>query len=190
MLNQKRSRSKSNCKDEIIQSSPTKKAKLEEQIDNTNKSDNDNEDIIKKVYTYDSSAKVNCKICSNDISKNIKFLCATCKDFIFCINCLVNEEPHDPKQKSTKSQSQSHDYHIVDKLNFHIFTKDWNASEELLLLTGKNFIKNFQPSKNSGWIIGQIFQNLLELNQNYNAKGIIIIFTTNPKMKNFQMKMI
>jgi hypothetical protein len=129
MLNNKRSRSRSKSNNKDITQSPSKKAKIEIQTE-SNKFD---EDLIQKVFIYDSLTKVNCNICNNEISKNIKFLCTTCKDFIFCINCLINEEPHDPKQKSTKF----HDYHIVDKLNFRVFTSDWNASEELLLLTGK-----------------------------------------------------
>jgi transcriptional adapter 2-alpha len=131
MLNNKRSRSRSKSNNiEIEEShSPSKKAKIDLQTE----SNKLNEDLIQKVFIYENFPKINCNICDNEISKNVKFLCATCKDFIFCINCLVNEEPHDPKQKSTKY----HDYYIVDKLNFRVFTSDWNASEELLLLSGK-----------------------------------------------------
>ena len=30
----------------------------------------------------------------------------------------------------------SHSYHVINKLNFHLFLEDWTAEEELLLFEG------------------------------------------------------
>lgn len=123
MINKKRPRSASKGKDE----ENFKKPKLEEVSEIT-------EDyLIHKVFTADNLAKTNCSICQKDISKNIKILCSVCKEFIFCLDCLINEKPHGP------NNGYKHDYHVIDKLNFQVFTSDWTASEELLLLTGKFF---------------------------------------------------
>lgn len=121
MLAQKRSRSKSKG----IDDEPSKKQKTEEKLE---KSD---DYLIQKVFTLDQAPKVLCKICQNDISQNIKILCAVCDEFVFCIECFVNEKPH-----GTSKDSSKHDYHFVDKLNFNVFHEQWTAREELLLLHG------------------------------------------------------
>ncbi len=119
MLGQKRSRSKSKG----IEEEPQKKLKTEE------KSGKSDEYLIHKVFALDQAQKVLCKICLKDISQNIKILCAICDDFVFCIECFVNEKPHGPAKDSYK-----HDYHFVDKLNFNVFHEQWTAREELVLL--------------------------------------------------------
>ena len=124
MLNTKRSRSKSKSKDEEF----TKKPKIEDSLDNTN------ENLNQKVFTLENSNKIVCKICQKDISKSIKILCAVCPDLLYCIECLVFDKPHDGKINA------KHDYHVVDKLHFPIFTHDWSASEELILLSGNYFL--------------------------------------------------
>lgn len=124
MIAHKRSRSKSRGVDE----EPNRKLKIEEK---TEKSD---DYLIQKVFSLDPTPKVICKLCQNDISQNIKILCAVCDDFVFCIECFVTEKPHGPTKDSNK-----HDYHFVDKLNFNVFHEQWTAREELLLLHCKKF---------------------------------------------------
>jgi len=118
MLAQKRSRSKSKGNDV----EPQKKLKLEDFQENTD------ENLNQKVFLFDQASKVLCKICQKDITKNIKILCSVCIDFVFCIDCLIDEKPHDQKG------AYKHDYHVVDNLNFNVFHPDWTAKEELLLL--------------------------------------------------------
>ncbi len=118
MLAHKRSRSKSKGNDE----EPQKKLKIDENQENIENN------INQKVFIFDQARKVFCDICQKDITKNIKILCSVCIDFVFCIDCLINEKPHDQKG------SFKHDYHVVDNLNFHVFHPDWTVKEELLLL--------------------------------------------------------
>ncbi len=121
MLSQKRSRSKSKGFDE----EPTKRLKTDE------KSEKSDDYLNQKVFALDQASKVLCQICQNDISQNIKILCAVCDELVYCIDCFVNEKPH-----GTFKDSHKHDYHFVDKLNFNVFHEQWTAREELLLLNG------------------------------------------------------
>lgn len=34
------------------------------------------------------------------------------------------------------SHKKKHDYYVLDNLNFPLFTKDWTAKEELMLISG------------------------------------------------------
>jgi len=126
MLAQKRSRSKSRGNEE----GTIKKLKLDEAPEISD------ETLNKKVFSLDQAPKVLCKLCQKDISKNIKILCSVCVDFVFCIDCLIKEAPHDQKINS------KHDYHIMDNLNFNVFHGDWTAKEELLLLQGFSYISD------------------------------------------------
>jgi len=119
MLGKKRSRSNPRGNEEETQ----KKQKTEEEAVNSD------EYLIQNVFALDQAPKVLCKICENNISQSIKILCSVCVDFVFCIECLVNEKPHGPKDSLTP-----HDYHFVDKLNFNTFHEQWTAREELILL--------------------------------------------------------
>lgn len=78
----------------------------------------------------DILAKVTCAFCNKDITKSIKVVCSVCKDWTFCLDCLILNKSKDSEHE------HRHDYHIVDKLSFPIFTKDWNAYEEVQLLSG------------------------------------------------------
>lgn len=87
------------------------------------------ENLLKLVF--DTSSKKTCRFCERDITKLVKIVCSSCPDIIFCLECLTNGKSDEKHYK--------HDYHIIDELNFHLFTNDWTAVEELQLLTGIYF---------------------------------------------------
>jgi hypothetical protein len=87
------------------------------------------ENLLKHVF--DTSSKKTCSFCDRDITRLVKIVCTSCPDIIFCLDCLING-------KSAEKHAK-HDYHIIDELNFHLFTNDWSTEEELQLLTGKLF---------------------------------------------------
>ncbi|KAI9322766.1 hypothetical protein BX666DRAFT_1898207 [Dichotomocladium elegans] len=73
--------------------------------------------------------KYHCDACSNDVTNTVRIRCADdeCPDFDLCVTCFSKgAEPM--KHKSW------HDYRIVKPHNFPIFTEDWDADEELLLI--------------------------------------------------------
>lgn len=101
-------------------------------IDNVHIIKNKNENTEKQEETdYDRmlinkflnfKEKFICFVCSKDISNSIRII--THKTLrIACINCLLSEHVLE-------------DYHVVDKLDFSIFSKNWSAKEEFKLLFG------------------------------------------------------
>ncbi|GAM17633.1 hypothetical protein SAMD00019534_008080 [Acytostelium subglobosum LB1] len=68
-----------------------------------------------------------CDYCQKDISSSVRIRCSVCEDFDLCLECFsvgVEITPH----------KNYHDYHVVDNMHFPMFTEDWGADEELLLL--------------------------------------------------------
>ncbi|EGC31303.1 hypothetical protein DICPUDRAFT_156868 [Dictyostelium purpureum] len=68
-----------------------------------------------------------CDYCQKDISGVVRIRCAICPDFDLCLECFsvgVEITPH----------KNDHDYQVIDNLHFPMFTDDWGADEELLLL--------------------------------------------------------
>jgi hypothetical protein len=119
LINKKRSRSISE------DSSLTKKRK----IDNK-------QFLLTKATAIDASSKILCHFCQKDISKSIRIICDECIDMEYCLDCLV-------LGKGNGGKPHKHDYHIVDKLDFPIFTSDWTTNEELMLLSSKLLLNIF-----------------------------------------------
>eukprot|EP01100_Stratorugosa_tubuloviscum_P014384 TRINITY_DN7671_c2_g1_i1.p1 TRINITY_DN7671_c2_g1~~TRINITY_DN7671_c2_g1_i1.p1 ORF type:complete len:490 (+),score=181.15 TRINITY_DN7671_c2_g1_i1:47-1516(+) len=68
-----------------------------------------------------------CNYCRKDITGNVRIKCAECTDFDLCLECFsVGVELNGHKS--------NHSYQVMDKINFPLFTEDWRADEELLLL--------------------------------------------------------
>eukprot|EP01132_Coremiostelium_polycephalum_P001249 gene1249-1576_t len=70
-----------------------------------------------------------CDYCQKDISGVVRIRCSVCQDFDLCLECFsvgVEISPH----------KNYHDYHVVENMHFPMFTEDWGADEELLLLEG------------------------------------------------------
>ena len=145
-LNEKRQREKEESLDEIekdminTDSYKNKKLKLENskseiskinflkstEINVKNDTNNlDSIDISELVFNYNSiNNNIKCNICQKYITNNIKFFCNTCSNFIFCIKCFIYSD-----------HPKSHDYHLIDNLNFPLFTEDWTANEEHKLIS-------------------------------------------------------
>ena len=72
-------------------------------------------------------ALFHCNYCAKDISHVVRIKCAECSEMNLCVECFcVGVEPH-PHQAC-------HAYHVVDDLSFPLFTLDWGADEDQLLL--------------------------------------------------------
>ncbi|KAI9792231.1 MAG: Transcriptional adapter ada2 [Candelina submexicana] len=90
--------------------------------------------IKKKTATRgtEGGVKYVCDVCSADITSTVRIRCAhhICNEYDLCVPCFSNGETshnHDPK---------SHPYSVIEQHSIPIFTKDWGADEELLLLEG------------------------------------------------------
>ncbi|ORY89651.1 hypothetical protein BCR35DRAFT_317170 [Leucosporidium creatinivorum] len=82
--------------------------------------------------------KASCDSCSADITHNVHVRCAetqgslqrlTCPDFDLCVPCFLTG-------KSVGPHRPTHAYRIISSHAFPIFTADWGADEELLLIEG------------------------------------------------------
>lgn len=68
-----------------------------------------------------------CDYCHKDLSTSLRIKCAVCPDFDLCLECFsVGAE--------IQSHSKTHAYRIVDNLSFPVYTMDWGADQEMLLL--------------------------------------------------------
>ena len=137
-LNEKRQREKGNSLEELekeMELYKGKTPKLEDQNTENNKtsiinhqnstSNFDTVDISELVFKYNSiNTDIKCKICQKDITNNIKFYCNICENYIYCINCFL-----------LSKHNSSHSYHIIDNLNFPLYTDDWSINEEHKLLS-------------------------------------------------------
>lgn len=73
-----------------------------------------------------------CNVCSNDITSTVRVRCAhkTCTDYDLCVPCFSTGSAnlhHDPR---------SHPYQVIEPHSIPIFSAEWGADEELLLLEG------------------------------------------------------
>eukprot|EP01133_Synstelium_polycarpum_P002959 gene2959-3401_t len=76
-----------------------------------------------------NAIQYHCDYCQKDISNVVRIRCSVCEDFDLCLECFsvgVEIYPH----------KNDHDYHVVDNMHFPMFTEEWGADEELLLLEG------------------------------------------------------
>ena len=78
-----------------------------------------------------SSKKIadRCTYCTKNVTRSFSVTCAECDKFILCTDCFaagVEIFPH----------KNNHKYKVADCLEYPLFVKDWNISEELALLEG------------------------------------------------------
>lgn len=72
-----------------------------------------------------------CSYCKRDITQQLRIQCAQCEHFDLCGDCFaagVSRFPHE----------NTHDYRVVDCIDIPMFTRDWTASEEILMLEGEH----------------------------------------------------
>ena len=77
----------------------------------------------------DYAVKTHCDSCSKELTLKLIFKCADCADYDLCLDCFC-------QGKESMDHSNNHKYRILEALDFPIYTKDWYADEELLLLEG------------------------------------------------------
>lgn len=73
--------------------------------------------------------KFTCDSCFKDISHVVLIQCADCDDLDLCVECFgagVELSQH----------KTSHSYRVLRPLDFPVYTADWRADEELLLIEG------------------------------------------------------
>ena len=86
--------------------------------------DQEEDPLSELVFQLNSkNTGIECFICKKDLTKNIKFLCEKCNNQVFCIKCFI--EGKHPKD---------HKFHVIDNLNYPLFTEDWKMYEEYKLL--------------------------------------------------------
>ncbi|KAJ9125622.1 hypothetical protein QFC22_000584 [Naganishia vaughanmartiniae] len=75
--------------------------------------------------------KYTCDVCGADITHTVRIKCAAkeCPEVDLCPGCFSKGEEKD-------AHKAWHDYKIVETHSKPIFTEDWGADEELLLITG------------------------------------------------------
>lgn len=90
--------------------------------------------IRKKTATRgtEGGTKYHCDVCSVDITSTVRVSCAhpSCPEYDLCVPCFAAGESsknHDPR---------THPFHVIEQNSVPIYTADWGADEELLLLEG------------------------------------------------------
>ncbi|MCJ1478563.1 Transcriptional adapter ada2 [Lambiella insularis] len=90
--------------------------------------------IRKKTVTRgtEGGLKYICDVCSADITSTVRLRCAnpTCNDYDLCVPCFSNGSASRDHAPST------HAFSVIEQHSIPIYTADWGADEELLLLEG------------------------------------------------------
>lgn len=70
-----------------------------------------------------------CDVCSSDCTNRIRIQCAICTDYDLCVPCFA-------AGSTTGDHKPWHDYQVIEQNTYPIFSEDWGADEELLLIQG------------------------------------------------------
>ncbi|KAL9939797.1 hypothetical protein V8E36_001614 [Tilletia maclaganii] len=71
-----------------------------------------------------------CDGCGSDITLTVRIRCASeCQNFDLCGSCFCSGT-------ETARHKAWHDYRVIEQHSYPIFTSDWGADEELLLIDG------------------------------------------------------
>ncbi|ORX33626.1 hypothetical protein BD324DRAFT_653928 [Kockovaella imperatae] len=75
--------------------------------------------------------KATCDGCGVDVTQTVRIKCAAkgCEDVDICPNCFCEGKEFNPHKPW-------HEYKVVEQHSWPIFTEDWGADEELLLISG------------------------------------------------------
>lgn len=73
--------------------------------------------------------KITCDSCFKDISHVIFIQCAECDDLDLCIECFGSGV-------ELSQHKAVHSYRVLRPFDFPVYTSDWRADEELLLIEG------------------------------------------------------
>lgn len=87
------------------------------------------ENVLKPLNPDQKRALYHCNYCQKDITNVVRIKCAVCSEVDLCVECFSTGAEITPHKND-------HDYRIIDNLTFPLFTPDWSAEDELLLLEG------------------------------------------------------
>lgn len=73
--------------------------------------------------------KITCDSCFKDISHVILIQCVECDDLDLCVECFASGV-------ELSQHKSNHSYRVLRPLDFPVYTADWRADEELLLIEG------------------------------------------------------
>lgn len=73
--------------------------------------------------------KITCDSCFKDISHVILIQCVECDDLDLCVECFASGV-------ELSQHKATHAYRVLRPFDFPVYTADWRADEELLLLEG------------------------------------------------------
>ncbi|TIB87880.1 hypothetical protein E3Q19_03499 [Wallemia mellicola] len=85
-----------------------------------------------KAPDYQPGIRFHCDACARDITQSVRMRCAessTCDEVDLCPPCFL-------EGKSIGKHKPWHPYRVIEQHSYPIFTDDWGADEELLLLEG------------------------------------------------------
>ncbi|KAL8718029.1 MAG: hypothetical protein Q9225_004799 [Loekoesia sp. 1 TL-2023] len=106
-----------------------------EDRDSSGESSSGDMGVIKRkniVKGNEGGLKYICDVCSADITSTVRIRCAhsACSDYDLCVPCFSKGDTsrdHDPI---------THPFSVIEQHSIPIYTRDWGADEELLLLEG------------------------------------------------------
>ncbi|KAL8934574.1 MAG: hypothetical protein Q9211_005158 [Gyalolechia sp. 1 TL-2023] len=107
----------------------------DEERDRAEDTSSDDMGVIKRkniVKGNEGGLKYICDVCSADITSTVRIRCAhsACSDYDQCVPCFSKGDTsrdHDP---------QTHPYSVIEQHSIPIYSRDWGADEELLVLEG------------------------------------------------------
>jgi hypothetical protein len=79
--------------------------------------------------TNDIGMKISCDSCFKDISHVILIQCAECDNLDLCVECFGSSV-------ELSQHKATHSYRVLRPFDFPVYTADWRADEELLLIEG------------------------------------------------------
>ncbi|KAA8901797.1 hypothetical protein FN846DRAFT_780951 [Sphaerosporella brunnea] len=92
--------------------------------------------VIKKKSAHpgrvEPGVRYHCDACNVDITFTVRIRCAhqACVEYDLCVPCFTSGA------ETGSHKCATHPYHVIEQNSYPIFTPDWGADEELLLLQG------------------------------------------------------
>ncbi|KAI5816993.1 hypothetical protein BZA77DRAFT_46825 [Pyronema omphalodes] len=92
--------------------------------------------VIKRKAAHpgrvEPGVRYHCDACNGDITFTVRIRCAhtVCVEYDLCVPCFTSGA------ETGMHKCATHPYHVIEQNSYPIFTEDWGADEELLLLQG------------------------------------------------------
>ncbi|KAF8253055.1 transcriptional adaptor 2 [Wilcoxina mikolae CBS 423.85] len=92
--------------------------------------------VIKRKSAHpgrvEPGVRYHCDACNGDITFTVRIRCAhaACVEYDLCVPCFTSGA------ETGSHKCATHPYHVIEQNSYPIFTEDWGADEELLLLQG------------------------------------------------------